>query len=312
LGRRKALTMTKPFEWNLEESGGTEYMARNFREKILPYTPKLQNYLSVVVPGIVPNEDALYNSNKQIIMWIHNTPSQYSERALEILRNPKFLDKIKYFIAVSESGKQEILNEINIEPERIYVIPNAINLLQYNPIKFNKPDKVKLITVSSPDRGLVILLNSLPLIKEDFELDVFGSFNPDKFLELKPDPRINFYGFSSKATVFKHYEAAHIHAYPSTYVETFCLSQAEAMSAGLLCVTSDIGALPEVSGGHTTIYPFESDNVKHQEIFAKHLTKAICDIKSGNWNPDKQIEYANKTYSWEAIKDKWLEFHELL
>ncbi len=134
------------------------------------------------------------------------------------------------------------------------------------------------------------------IIKEDFELDVFGSFNPDKFPELIPDPRVNFYGFSAKATIAKHYKAAHIHAYPSIYPETFCISQAEAMSAGLLCVTSDIGALPEVSGGYTTIYPFESDNVKHQEIFAEHLTKAICDIKSGNWNPDKQIEYVNKTY----------------
>lgn len=304
--------MTKPFEWNLEESGGTEYMARNFREKILPYMPKLQNYLSVVVPGTVPNEDDLYNSTKQIIMWMHNTPSQYTGNALNILRNPKFLDKIKYFVAVSESGKQEILNQINIEPERIYVIPNAINPLRYNPVKFNKPKKIKIISTSSPDRGLVILLNSLPLIKEDFELDVFGSFNPDKFPELIPDPRVNFYGFSAKATIAKHYKAAHIHAYPSIYPETFCISQAEAMSAGLLCVTSDIGALPEVSGGHTTIYPYEPDNDKHQKIFAQKLSETINTIKSGNWNPEAQIEYINKTYSWEAIKDKWLEFHELI
>jgi phosphatidylinositol glycan class A protein len=304
--------MTEPFKWNPEESGGTEYMARNFKEKILPYTPKLRDYLSIVVPGIVPYENDLYNSTKQIIMWIHNTPSQYTEEALAILRNPKFLDKIKYFVAVSESGKQEILNKINIEPERIYVIPNAINPLQYNPIKFNKPDKVKLITVSSPDRGLAILLNSLPFVKEDFELDVFGSFNPDKFPELTPDPRINFYGFSSKATVHKHYEAAHIHTYPSIYIETFCLSQVEAMSAGLLCVTSDIGALPEVSGGHTTIYPYESDNNKHIEVFAEKLSEAINTIKSGKWNPTAQIEYVNNTYSWEAIKQKWIEFHELI
>jgi glycosyltransferase involved in cell wall biosynthesis len=304
--------MIEPFEWNHEESGGTEYMARNFRKKILPLTPKLQNYLSVIVPGIVPNESNLYNSNKQIIMWIHNTPSQYTEEALRILRNPKFLDKIKYFIAVSESGKQEILKQVNIEPERIYVIPNAVNPLRYNSIKFNKPNKIKVITASSPDRGLVILLNSLPLIKEDFELDIFGSFNPDKFPELTPDPRINFYGFSAKATVAKHYELAHIHAYPSTYIETFCISQAEAMSAGLLCVTSDIGALPEVSNGYTTIYPYEPDNNKHIEIFAEKLSEAINTIKSGNWNPEAQIEYVNKTYSWDAIKDKWLEFHELI
>ena len=304
--------MKEPFEWNHEASGGTEYMARNFREKILPYTPKLQNYLSLIVPGFVPSENELYNSSKQIIMWMHNTPSQYSDEALAILRNPKFSEKVKYFITVSELNKKEIINEINVEPERIYVIPNAINSLQYNKNKFNKPNKIKLINASQPERGLEVLLNSLLFIEEDFELDIFGNFNPDKFPGLIPDPRINFYGFSAKKTVHKHYEAAHIHAYPSIYPETFCISQAEAMSAGLLCVTSDIGALPEVSGGHTTIYPFEADNNKHAKIFAEKLSEAINTIKSGNWNPEAQIEYVNKTYSWDAIKDKWLEFHELI
>jgi glycosyltransferase involved in cell wall biosynthesis len=304
--------MNEPFNWNPEESGGTEYMARNFREKILPHTPKLRNYLSVVVPGIVPHENNLYSSTKQIIMWIHNTPSQYTEEALGILRNPKFLNKLKYFVAVSESGKREIIDQLNIDPNLVYVIPNAINPLQYNLNKFNKPNKIKLINTSSPDRGLDILLNSLPLVKEDFELDIFGSFNPDKFPELIPDPRINFYGFSAKNTVHKHYEAAHIHAYPSTYPETFCISQAESMSAGLLCVTSDIGALPEVSGGHTTIYSYPEDRTEHTKIFAEKLSEAIKTIKSGNWNPEAQIEYVNKTYSWDAVKDKWLEFHELI
>jgi glycosyltransferase involved in cell wall biosynthesis len=304
--------MAEPFEWNHKESGGTEYMARNFRERILPYTPKLRDYLSVVVPGTVPKENDLYNSTKQIIMWMHNTPLQYTEDNLRILRNPKFLNKIKYFITVSELNKQEIIKQLNIEPERIYVIPNAINPLQYDLNKFDKLNKIKLINTSHPNRGLEVLINCLPLIKEDFELDVFGEFNPDKFPELISDPRINFYGFSAKATVRKHYEAAHIHAYPSTYPETFCISQVEAMSAGLLCVTSDMGALPEVSNGYTTIYPYELDTSKHIKIFAEKLSEAINTIKSGNWNPEAQIEYVNKTYSWNAIKDKWLEFHELL
>ena len=84
------------------------------------------------------------------------------------------------------------------------------------------------------------------------------------------------------------------------------------MSAGLLCITSDIGALPEVSGGQTTIYTYPEDRIKHSNIFAEKLKEAIETIKSGNWNPEAQIEYINKTYSWEAIKNKWLEFHEII
>lgn len=304
--------MEQPFEWNRQAFGGTEYMASNFRQLIAPSIPKLQNYLCLVVPGIVPHFSDIHKSYKEVIMWMHNTPVQFAPEHLDSLRNPKFLDKVKYFIAVSEFAKGQMVEQLGIEPEKVYVIPNAIHPLKYNPAKFNKTGTIKLINTSSPDRGLDVLFNAIPLIDEDIEVDVFSRFNPNEIPGFEFDKRINFYGFSPKATVAKHYEAANIHAYPSTYPETFCISQAEAMSAGLLCVTSDIGALPEVSGGLTNIYRYEDDKHKHTEVFAEQLTKAIKQIRSGEFNPDAQIDYINRTYSWQAIKQKWLEFAELI
>ena len=304
--------MNEPFEWNPEAFGGTEYMARNFRKLVLPHVPKLRNYICLIAPGLMPNFTEIHKSNLEIIFWLHNTPIQFSESFTDSVQNPKFLNKVKYFIAVSEFSKQEIVKQIGVEPERVVVIPNAIHKLQYKYQKFDNPSKVKLINTSSPDRGLDVLLNSINFIDEDFELDIFSRFNPEMYPDYVPDPRINFYGFSPKATVIKHYEASHIHAYPSTYPETFCISQAEAMSAGLLCVTSDIGALPEVSGGKTTIYPHTPDVLEHAKLFAKYITEAIRNVRSGQWHPESQIEYINKTYSWESIKNKWMEFHETL
>lgn len=304
--------MTEPFEWNRQANGGTEYMARNFRDIILPHTPKLRDYLSLIIPGLLPNPIDIINQPKKVIMWVHNTPEQFSPMHFNSLKNPKFLEKVKYFIAVSDFSKQEIIKQLGVESERVYVLPNAIHPLKYDSSKFNKPNKVKLINTSSPDRGMDVILNSVTMISEDFELDIFSRFNPNDYPEYKPDPRINFYGFSHKSAVIKHYESAHIHAYPSTYPETFCISQAEAMSAGLLCVTSDIGALPEVSNRKTTMYPYNSDGMEHSKIFAKHISDAIEQVRSGKWDPTEQIEYINKTYSWESIKNKWMEFHETL
>jgi len=302
----------EPFEWNHQAFGGTEYMARNFRELVLPHVPKLRDYLCLVIPGLVPAMSDIIDQPKKVIVWMHNTPIQFSQENLNNLKRKPFLDKVKYFIAVSEFSKQEIVNQLEVPPEQVYVIPNAIHNLKYDSYKFNNPSKVRLINTSSPDRGIDVLLNSMRFIEEDFELDIFSRFNPNEHPEYVPDPRINFYGFCPKPTVIKHYQSAHIHAYPSTYPETFCISQAEAMSAGLLCVTSDIGALPEVSGGKTTIYPYTEDGVEHAKSFARHISNSIQIIKSGKWDPTEQIEYVNKTYSWEAIKNKWLEFHETL
>jgi glycosyltransferase involved in cell wall biosynthesis len=300
------------FQYNTQAFGGTEYMGRGFEKNIVFHLPKLDNYLCVMAPGNTPSFEAMYATKKPIIFWLHNTPTQFGEAEHRFLSDARFVNNLKYMIVPSESAKQEVKDQTSIPADKVYVIPNAIDPLKYNPKKFDKPTKIKLINTSSPDRGLDVLLNAVNIIDLDFELDIFSRFNPIEYPEFVPDPRINFYGFSYKGTVLKHYEAAHIHAYPSTYPETFCISQAEAMSAGLLCVTSDIGAIPEVSGGHTTVYPYPEDRMEHAKIFAEKLKEAIETIKCGNWNPEAQIEYINKTYSWDAIKDKWLEFHELI
>jgi len=287
-------------------------MGRGFEKHIFPYMPKLDNYLCAIAPGNTPPFEEMYNSRKLIIFWLHNTPNQFGDAELQFFSDSRFINNLKYMVVPSKSAKVEVIKQTAIPEEKIYIIPNAIDPLHYNNDKFNKPNKIKLINTSSPDRGLDILLNAIHLIKDDFELDIFSRFNPIQTPSYTPDPRVNFYGFSYKGTVLKHYEPAHIHAYPSTYPETFCISQAEAMSAGLLCVTSDIGALPEISNGLTNIYKYTENKEEHVKVFAEKLSESIELIRSGNWNPEAQIEYINKTYSWQAIKDKWIEFHELI
>ena len=302
----------RPFNYNETEFGGTEYMGRGWHKHIAQHMPKLDNYLAIIIPGIPPSPAAMMASDKEILVWIHNTPKQFHLDKLNVLRHPKFLEKVKYFIVPSEEHKRLVLLDIPIEPERVYVIPNAIDPLRYNPEKFDKQSKVRLINTSRMERGIEVLLNAVPLIQEDFELDIFCEFNPTQYPEYVPDERLNFYNFSYKGTVRKHYEKAHIHSYPSTYVETFCISQIESMSAGLVCVTSDLGALPEISHGFGRLYPFEKDPFKHSQIFAEQITLAIQDIKAGNWDPTEQIRYINETYSWEAVIPQWIKFHDLL
>jgi hypothetical protein len=60
------------------------------------------------------------------------------------------------------------------------------------------------------------------------------------------------------------------------------------------------------------MYPYVKNRIEHAEVFAQELITAIKQIKSGKWNPDSEIEYANNTYSWDAVKKDWLVFHELI
>lgn len=305
--------MLGTFPYSRESFGGTEYMGRNWHRYISQSVPKFKNYISLILPGQVPSENFLYASKKEMIVWMHNTPEQFGENEYKILTNKRFYEKVKYFIVVSETHKQTILKHIPAQPEQVYIISNAIHPLKYEPNKFKNINQIKLINTSTADRGMDVLYDGVISLKKDFRLEIYNNYNPDLEPEEKGfDSRVRFFGKTPKATVIEALERAHIHAYPSTYPETFCISQAEAMSAGLLCITSDIGALPEVSGGLTTMYPYEADKEKHAKVFAEKLSEAIDTIRSGNWNPEAQIEYINKTYSWKAVKEKWLEFHELL
>jgi glycosyltransferase involved in cell wall biosynthesis len=305
-------TSLKPFNYVPTEFGGTEYMGRGWHKYISSYVPKFDNYLSLIIPGVTPSFDDIFASTKPILVWMHNTPQQFDKDKLAVIKDSRFLDKVKYFIVPSEEHKKLILLEIPIDPERIYVIPNALEPLSYDPSKFNKPEKIRVIHTSSMDRGLDVLINAIPLIDEDFSVEVYNNFYPDFQENFDADKRIKFFGKTPKMTVRDAIESSHIHAYPSTYPETFCMSQVEAMSGGLLCVTSDIGALPEVSAGKTVIYPYVEDRSEHAKVFAKELTKAIKKIKEATWNPTDQIEYVNNKYCWEAIRKEWIKFHELL
>jgi glycosyltransferase involved in cell wall biosynthesis len=305
--------MYKHFDYHPEYFGGTEYMGRGFEKHILPYMPKLDNYLALILPGLVPILEDLMSSNKQILLWMHNTPHQFSLNSnssqpsfYEVITNPVFINKLKYLIVISEEQKRLTLLDVKIDPDKVYVIPNAIDPILPAP----KPNKIKIIHTSTASRGMNVLLDSLKYIKDDFVLEVYNDFYPDIEPNFVADPRVKFFGKTPKATVHEAISTSHIHAYPSTYPETFCLSQVEAMSAGLLCVTSNLGALPEVSGGHTIMYKHTYNDFEHSKIFAKHLQEAIDIVKSGSWDPSSQIEYVNATYSWDAIRDRWLELHE--
>jgi hypothetical protein len=72
-------------------------------------------------------------------------------------------------------------------------------------------------------------------------------------------PKIRYHGTQPNAAVREALTRAHVFAYPSVWPETSCLCLIEAMSAGLVCVHSNLGALFETAAHWTQIYPFHED-----------------------------------------------------
>ena len=294
--------------------GGTEMMARYFHNNIYENVTNMKDYLCLIIPGTTPKLEEMINGNKEIILWMHNFVHQFAGENIEFLASEPFLKKVKYIIVASEYQKQETAKILNISLDKIVVINNGIPIFEYNKEKFNKVDKVKIIHTSSPDRGLWTLLNSLKYIEEDFDLEIYNNFYPDTIINdpelesLCEDPRITFFGKTPKKIVDEALANTHIFAYPAEYVETFCLSLAEAISAGCLPVYTNFGALPEVSNGCGIMYDKPFQNINHDKVFAENLTKAIKMIKNNEWDPSEQIKLINSKYSFEQMTKQWLNF----
>jgi glycosyltransferase involved in cell wall biosynthesis len=132
----------------------------------------------------------------------------------------------------------------------------------------------------------------VPVFKEiaknnpNVHLDVFSSFKiygweeADKQFEplydqIRNHPQMTYHGFVPNEQLKEYLKTAHIHAYPCIWTETSCRAMLEAMSAGLLCVHPNLGALPETSGSLNYMYHGDADLNKHAKIFWGALENAI-------------------------------------
>jgi glycosyltransferase involved in cell wall biosynthesis len=126
-----------------------------------------------------------------------------------------------------------------------------------------KLEKVKnrLIFTSVPERGLELLAKIWPqllervpdislVITSDYRL--WGCISPlneqhvARFIGAKG---VTFLGAVPRERLIKEQLLAQIHLYTNTYDELFCISVAESQVAGVLPITSDIGALATTNMG---------------------------------------------------------------
>ena len=314
-----SLDIDSPFLFNFDQSGGTEHMAKTFNNVIAKKLYKLKNYECIVIPGLsIKTVDQVING-KEVIIWIHNLLKQLSPGLKETLFNSKVLEKIKYFVVVSNYQKNELIKELNINPEKIVVIHNFIDPIENNIERFKNFDKIKIIHTSTSHRGMSIILNSLEQIQEDFELNIFNDFNPDinynsSLNYLFNDKRVNFYGPTPRKILQKYIAESHIYLNPSVWDETFCISQAEAIGANCLPVYNNIGSLEEISFGHGIFYKSKYETKEdfeyHINIFSKKLKDAIKIIKNKEFNPENQSKDIYNNFSLEVFKNSWKRFHD--
>ena len=166
--------------------------------------------------------------------------------------------KLKKIICVSKPSKEDVIEEFNVDPNKIEVILNGIDINTFTTSSFDKREENKIITTASADiplKGLKYLIKSLPKILDSFPkttLTVIGkSPNNSEVSKLIEDLNlsdvITFRSGISEKEIVDLYHSSELAVIPSLY-EGFGFGAGEAMACGVPLISTHSGGLKEVVG----------------------------------------------------------------
>jgi UDP-glucose:(glucosyl)LPS alpha-1,2-glucosyltransferase len=285
--------------------GGTEMML----ERIFHRLPRdlLENFQIVPTRLTRPLDETRIR-----IAWIHDLPGDPS---CDYLKD-KGWNKFHRIVFCSNWQMQNFIGYYGIPWSKCMVMKNAIVPIE----KHEKPlPELRLVYTSTPHRGLVILINVFEALLKKYpnlQLDIFSSFKlygwdeRDKefetlFERCRNNPNITYHGIASNDEVRETLKTAHIFAYPSIWLETSCLCLIEAMSASLICVHPNLGALFETAANHTMSYQFQEDATKHAALFYQCLEHVIENYEKAYESTSFQKLYTDHFYNIDQRGVQW-------
>ncbi len=182
--------------------------------------------------------------------------------ALSYLEHKIFMDKgCKVVMTNSELVKRNIIEHYMMDPDKIVVIYNGVNISRFNPKvkekyrkslrnKYSiKKDEIVLIFVSNNFRlkGLDLVLEAMSLLKNNrIRLFVIGADNYRTYLRWAINnslgDQVLFLG--PKKNIEKYYAASDIFVLPTLY-DAFANVCLEAMACGLPVITTDSNGAAE-------------------------------------------------------------------
>lgn len=292
-------------------NGGTEIAKRKLASII---DPELLDNFQIICSR--PRE---LQEDKIRVFWCHDLPEDPESNKF---RDQKFKDNFHKFVFISnwQYQRYQLIHGIPYDFKSI-VLETGIEPAPET--CFEKPEgPIRLVYTSTPQRGLEILVpvfEKLAEIHDDIHLDVFSSFkiygwdDADKQFEplyekIRQHPKMTYHGFVPNDVLKDHLNKSHIFAYPSIWYETSCRAMLEAMSAGLVCVHSNLAALPETSGSLNVMYQLDIDNMSnHANMFATYLNAAVNMVRD-NMHQDMVTfnkYFVDRRYNIHLIKSQW-------
>lgn len=310
------------------------------------------------------------------VLWRHYTAWDPTERCdlLVVSRRPDVLDnrvgartvalwchdhsypgalteeragKLDHVVVLSEWQRDRFARLYPFLADKLRVIRNAIALTEPGTGEPRYPHagrsfkerKPRVVYSSSADRGLDVMLELWPRIRErvpDAELHVFYGWEvfdraalmqpqlvafKARVLQLVEEAGGEQGGVFMRGRVGQNelrdeMQEARVWGYPTAFLETSCISAMEARAAGLAIVTSGLGALRETVGGGGRLIPWADDETEatnrtgwYADSFVEIVSLALAHETTWRTLHDRaldplvvdQLDWTERTPEWLAL-----------
>jgi len=262
------------------------------------------------------------------LLWMHDVNVGED---LELVKNVP--DKI---IGLTKWHATHLQKLYGIDENKMAILPNGINLDRFKKDRSDDDSgELKFIWSSSPDRGLDVLLGLWPVIREHYpeaELNVYYGWNMiDKiianlrnrntvgtYLEYMKSQivgKMNELG-NEEGGIFNHGRvnqnelakamySSNYWAYPTEFMETFCITAIENQAAGVIPITSKLGALNET----VALTDLKVEGWPHNLDYQNRWLSLLFYLAEMDGGERKKIREIGRNfalnYSWEASYSKW-------
>jgi glycosyltransferase involved in cell wall biosynthesis len=269
---------------------------------------------------------SLLSPETALVLWTgHHT----DQPAVQPLRDPAERRRYDGFALVSAWQRQEFQNAFGLDPTRAGVLRNGIapafeNLFPDDaPIAARKSQPPVLAYTSTPYRGLELLLEAFPRIRQAVPgttLKVFSGMGVYQVPAAEDQARfgalyqrcrdldgVDYLGPRPQPELAAALTGAAVLAYPNSYPETSCISVLEALAAGCQVVTSARGALPETTAGFARLVPVDGERDAYLDRFVEEAVQALTATgPDAEGHLRRQVAHVHQQHTWSGLADEWV------
>lgn len=279
---------------------------------------------SVLAPGLILPRSEIFHAWEEAVPTLRDRPVVVTIHDLAMLKFPhtahpstlakhragwkKIHENNLHVIAVSTATKKDIIEFLQIDPEHIHVIPEALPVEMTRTLSADEAMAILeslaisrpyllFVGTNEPRKNLERLVEAWQELATDVDLVIAGDLGwGSDFTKYSHQP-IRLGRVTAEQLAALYQEAA-VFVYPSLY-EGFGLPILEAFHFGTPVVTSNTSSMPEVAGNAAELVdPLDPTDI------ARGIRTVVSENEQAQRNRQQQMKIRGKLFSWTHVATK--------